>query len=209
LRSGLQIIAYPPARIGLFFDELIACHEAVLQEARSAREKSDAIMGLLDEAPGQAGSAVHDAQESDAMDAMPSEAPWLAATETNGAGYLEAESVMPLDPSTLEVSVADQKAAESASETISEGAWVELMLDGEWTRLKLTWSSPHRTLFMFTSTRGRAHSMSRRSMARLLSTGMIRIVSAGLMLDGALDSIAQAALRNSLAQTRAPGDGDA
>lgn len=206
LRSGLQIISYPPARIGLFFDELIACHEAVLQEARSAREKSDAVLAMFDDA---AELAVRDAQEGDATDAMPSEAPWLAAAETSGAGYLEAESVMPLDPSTLEVSVADQKAAESASETISEGAWVELMLDGEWTRLKLTWSSPHRTLFMFTSTRGRAHSMSRRSMARLLSTGMIRIVSAGLMLDGALDSIAQAALRNSLAQSTAPGNGDA
>ena len=72
------------------------------------------------------------------------------------------------------------------------------MLDGQWTRLKLTWSSPHRTLFMFTSTRGRAHSMSRRSMERLLASGMIRIVSSGLMLDDALDAVARAALRNSV-----------
>jgi len=112
---------------------------------------------------------------------------------------------MPLDPATLEVSDADRQEAQSASESISEGAWVELMLDGEWTRLKLTWSSPHRTLFMFTSTRGRAHSMSRRSMARLLATGMIRIVSSGLMLDDALDAVAQTALRNTLASGQAPG----
>ena len=129
--------------------------------------------------------AVARTEQSTVDDAMPSEAPWLAEGETSGAGYLEAEAVMPLDPSTLEVSEADQQAAHLASESINEGAWVELMLDGQWTRLKLTWSSPHRTLFMFTSTRGRAHSMSRRSMARLLATGMIRIVSAGLMLDDA------------------------
>jgi hypothetical protein len=42
--------------------------------------------------------------------------------------------------------------------------------------------------------------MSRRSMARLLASGMIRIVSAGLMVDGALDAVAQQALRNSLGQ---------
>lgn len=206
LRSGLQLISFPASRIGLFFDELIACHEAVLQEARSAREKSDAALALFDEVPADRERQVPEAEDSTSPDSMPSEAPWLAATETAEAGYLEAESVMPLDPSTLEVSVADQQSAETASDTISEGAWVELMLDGEWTRLKLTWSSPHRTLFMFTSTRGRAHSMSRRSMSRLLATGMIRIVSAGLMLDGALDAVAQAALRNSLALSNPAGD---
>ena len=138
---------------------------------------------------------------------MPSEAPWLGETETAEAGYLEAESVMPLDPATLEISEADRLEAQSTSESISEGAWVELMLDGQWTRLKLTWSSPHRTLFMFTSTRGRAHSMSRRSMARLLSAGMIRIVSSGLMLDDALDAVAQTALRNTLASGQTSGTG--
>jgi hypothetical protein len=60
---------------------------------------------------------------------------------------------------------------------------------------------------MFTSTRGRAHSMSRRSMARLLSAGMIRIVSSGLMLDDALDAVAQTALRNTLASGQTPGTG--
>lgn len=206
LRAGLQLISFPPARIELFFDELIACHEAVLLEARSAREKLDLHAMVPDENPFAAEAAHADAGSSSEMDPMPSEAPWLAATETSEAGYIEAETVMPLDPSTMEVSVADQEAAYSASNTISEGAWVELMLDGEWTRLKLTWSSPHRTLFMFTSTRGRAHSMSRRSMARLLASGMIRIVSAGLMIDGALDAVAQTALLNSIAPNKPAGD---
>lgn len=201
LRAGLHLIAYPQGRIGLFFDELIACHEAVLQETRSVRERLEAAaMAEADadatQAPGRSDPG---AAEPGPDDDMPSDAPWLGATETVDAGYLEAEAVMPLDPSTLEVSDAEQDAAQTAAETISEGAWVELMLDGQWTRLKLTWSSPHRTLFMFTSTRGRAHSMSRRSMARLLATGMIRIVSAGLMLDHALDNVAQQALINSIA----------
>ena len=211
LRSGLQLIAFPPRRISQFFDELIACHETVLQEARAAREKQE----LAAHAPGEGahgdagGPGVQDVQDAALDETMPSEAPWLGEAETADAGYLEAEAVMPLDPATLEVSDADRQEAQSASESISEGAWVELMLDGEWTRLKLTWSSPHRTLFMFTSTRGRAHSMSRRSMARLLAAGMIRIVSSGLMLDDALDAVAQTALRNTLASGQAPGNAGA
>jgi hypothetical protein len=207
LRSGLQLIAYPQRRISQFFDELIACHETVLQEARAARERAEqAGQSAVDRgADTLGGPEEKDVQEAALEDAMPSEAPWLGEAETADAGYLEAEAVMPLDPATLEVSEEDRQEAQSASESISEGAWVELMLDGQWTRLKLTWSSPHRTLFMFTSTRGRAHSMSRRSMARLLSTGLIRIVSSGLMLDDALDAVAQTALRNTLASGQAPG----
>lgn len=211
VRSGLQLIAFPAQRIGLFFDELIACHEAVLQEARATREKSDGIAAAGAsggrERPDEKFRMAREAADGEFVDVspMPVEVPWLAATETAEAGYLEADAVMPLDPSTLEVSEADQETARSASEAICEGAWVELMLDGQWTRLKLTWSSPHRTLFMFTSTRGRAHSMSRRSMARLMAGGMIRIVSDGLMLDGALDAVAQEALRNSLNVARDAG----
>lgn len=200
LRSGLQLISFPPDRITQFFDELIACHESVLQEARASRERAEAARNANrkdEDAPFQFDQFEEESTHT-STESMPVDTPWFVADETSGAGYLEAEAVMPIDPTTMAVSDADQAAAHSASETIAEGAWVELMLDGEWTRLKLTWSSPHRTLFMFTSTRGRAHSMSRRSMERLLAAGMIRIISAGLMLDQALDAVAQTALRNSL-----------
>jgi len=205
LRSGLHLISFPPNRIGQFFDELIACHESVLQEARSLRERLEATRGTARKDEEISFQTFASDEDNHPSEAMPLDAPWFVADETTDAGYLEAEAVMPLDPTTLNVSDADQAAAHSASETIAEGAWVELMLDGEWTRLKLTWSSPHRTLFMFTSTRGRAHSMSHRSMERLLAAGMIRIVSAGLMLDAALDAVAQAALLNSLENKKPQG----
>ena len=206
LRSGLQLISFPPDRITQFFDELIACHESVLQEARAMRERAEASRSASrkdDDAPFQF-DQIEEESSHPSTESAPLDVPWFGVDETSGAGYLEAEAVMPIDPTTMAISDADQAAAHSASETITEGAWVELMLEGEWTRLKLTWSSPHRTLFMFTSTRGRAHSMSRRSMERLLAAGMIRIISAGLMLDQALDAVAQTALRNSLEAGKPP-----
>jgi hypothetical protein len=59
-----------------------------------------------------------------------------------------------------------------------------------------------RTLFMFVSRGGKAHSMSKRTMDKLCSQGLIRLVSDGRMVDKALDAVAQTALRNSVDETR-------
>jgi hypothetical protein len=63
-------------------------------------------------------------------------------------------------------------------------------------RAQLTWASPHRTLFMFISGGGMAHSMSRRTMDRLKGLNLLRLVSDGRIMDNALDAVAQTALRN-------------
>jgi Protein of unknown function (DUF1631) len=78
------------------------------------------------------------------------------------------------------------------------GSWVELKLEGNWVRAQLTWASPHRTLFMFVSHGGKAHSMSQRTLDKLRNQDCIRLVSDGQLVDKALDAVAQAALRNSV-----------
>jgi Protein of unknown function (DUF1631) len=89
-----------------------------------------------------------------------------------------------------------------ASVAIPIGSWVELMLEGAWVRAQLTWASPMRTLFMFVSRGGKAHSMSKRTMDKLATQGLIRMVSDGRMVDKALDAVAQTALRNSVDENR-------
>ncbi len=59
----------------------------------------------------------------------------------------------------------------------SVGAWIELLLGGEWVRAQLTWIGHNRNLFMFVSGAGLAHAMSRRTMDRLLSQQRIRVVT--------------------------------
>ena len=73
---------------------------------------------------------------------------------------------------------------------------MDLAIEGEWVRAQLTWASPHRTLFMFISAGGMAHSMSRRTMERLRAQALIRLVSDGKVLDQALDAVAQTAISN-------------
>jgi hypothetical protein len=85
---------------------------------------------------------------------------------------------------------------------LTTGVWVELVVEGVWLRAQLTWASPHRTLFMFVSRTGLAHSMSRRTMERLRMQGSIRFVSDGHVVDNALDAVAQTALENDLGQVK-------
>jgi hypothetical protein len=130
---------------------------------------------------------------------------WLAQREVADAGFLEAESVMRPKGLVNSHSPVQIQAADSFVFTaISIGSWVEMMLDGQWTRMQLKWTSPHRTLFMFVAHAGKAHSMSQRSMDKLRSQGMIRVVSDGHLVEKALDAVAQTALRNSVDASQKP-----
>ena len=86
------------------------------------------------------------------------------------------------------------------------GTWAELMFEGQLLRVQLTWVSPHRTLFMFNSAGSKAHSMSRRTLDRLRTQGLIRVVSDRHLVDSALDAVTQVALRNSLERPDQPPD---
>jgi hypothetical protein len=80
---------------------------------------------------------------------------------------------------------------------LQPGAWVEMLTDGRWNRLQLTWASPHGTLFMFSDAAGKSHSMTRRLLDQLVAAQSLRLISDQAVVAGALDAIAQAAARNS------------
>ncbi len=129
---------------------------------------------------------------------------WLAKREVEDAGFLEEKYAVP-----MALAASDQAAGASPPppvivNAIAIGSWVEMMLEGQWVRAQLTWASPHRTLFMFVSHGGKAHSMSQRTMDKLRTQNMIRVVSDGRMVDKALDAVAQTALRNSVEAGAAP-----
>jgi hypothetical protein len=82
------------------------------------------------------------------------------------------------------------------------GSWVELLTNGQWVRTQLTWSSPHGTLFLFTSAFGTTQSMTRRSRDKLVDAGKLRLISDHAVVEVALDAVAQEAMRNSVDSTR-------
>jgi Protein of unknown function (DUF1631) len=81
------------------------------------------------------------------------------------------------------------------------GSWVELWSNDQWVRTQLTWASPHGTLFLFTGVFGATQSMSRRLRDKMIATGKLRLIANHAFVDGALDAVAQVAMRNSVDTT--------
>lgn len=183
MRQGLGLISYPEERIPVFFDELITFHEQAFEGARPA---------ATGETPERA-TAV-DVTTVDSV-GLPVEEFWMAENEASDSGFLQGGTERIPEVEEDEVPDPAAQMAWSAQNLIT-GSWVDLALGGQWVRAQLTWASPHKTLFMFISSGGMAHSMSRRTMDRLRGLGLIRLVSDGRVVDHALDAVARAALRN-------------
>lgn len=220
LRQGLQLIEYPAERIPRFFDELITLHEKVFEGPRAPaaaplhvppppglpEEMGGPVVGLevteLDAMPDELPedfSQERDGQGSafGRVEAVESDDMWVAEHEADEAGYLPEGEVMAGAQADAEAEALPR--AWNAAD-LAIGCWVELQLKGEWVRAQLTWASPHRTLFMFISGKGLAHSMSQRTMDRLRTRGLMRVVSERHVVDVALDAVAQTALRNARSQ---------
>jgi hypothetical protein len=184
LRQGLDRIEYPSELTARFFNNLITIHRAAVHEGRDAISKA-------------AADAV-EAQGSQFVDsgAQDSEL-WLDSRESIESGYLDEGAFSAEKPAAAEPAEPDPDGPARGAEWRT-GTWVEILITGQWVRAQLTWASPHGTLYMFTSQSGSAHSMSRRSLDRLLSQGLIRIVADRNLVDEALDQVAKAALQNSV-----------
>lgn len=187
LRQGLKGIEYPPELTGQFFDALVSVHEQAFNErltgaggASDGPGPTDAPAGAVDQS-----LSVPDQTESE-------EPFWMANSEVLDAGYLP-EEPEPASPDPVDLGGTE----------LATGAWVDLRVQDEWVRAQLTWTSPHGSLFMFISAKGLAHSMTRRTLERLRGSGSLRVVSWGGMVEGALDAVAQQALRN---QSEADGE---
>jgi hypothetical protein len=183
LRDGLERIDYPPELTQRFFDGLQTLHQAALQgsEDEQVRRAADALE-----------------QEPPAPPAAEAAEPWLAGDEAQESGWVD--SIQPEDFAAADVPPpeADVPELPAALHELRTGTWAELVVQGQWTRVQLTWASPHGTLFMFTSLAGTAHSMSRRTLERLRAQGLLRVIADRPVVDDAFDQVAQAALKNSL-----------
>ena len=214
LRSGLASIDYPPAQTVHFFDYLESLHRQALKPATEA-DRREASTGRLTRAQLDAQFDAHDGNghgDSDSDSDSDGEGDesnraWLAPAEARHSGFID-------DPSPAVSRPGPQRPLAGAGgghspanvaglapalppAILLPGAWIELFLESRWSRYQLTWASPHGTLFMFIDGATNTHSMTRRLLDKMLLAGSLRLVSGQAVVDGALDAVAQTALRNS------------
>ncbi len=197
LREGLDTILYPATRTSAFMESLMGLHQLAFRSAQKpppvatpqSAPTSVAVRNHLVEddepwvAPGEA-------QASNFMDM-----PEVAANATTARG-LASDPTQRGKPDLSQVPA--QSSGEVAVSELPLGSWVELRVNGQWTRTQLTWASPHGTLYLFTNAVGSTQSMSRRSRDKLVASGELRVISGQPMVDGALNAVAQLAMRNSI-----------
>jgi hypothetical protein len=194
LRHGLATIDYPAPATQRFLDHLAGAHQQAMKAAEQpgrpvplsttmTREELEAMLGDEDSAPG----------------------PWLGPTEAQQSGFMQTHQSIVPKPLFQETQPAGAPDTRPGGLTpvvtdagLPPGAWVEMLIDGGWARYQVTWASPHATLFMFANAAGKTHSMTRRLLDKMLQGGTLRVISGQAVVDGALDAVAQAALRNSL-----------
>lgn len=205
VREGLLTIGYPLSQSKVFFDELLRLHEQALTARSESIETSRKNSTALDET-----FARGDAQVSNQT--------WLQPSEVEQSGFMDftdtaERTTLPLVEAVANnkpglVFEGDQPDADALlperSLDLQLGSWVDLVARGQWVRAQLIWISPHSTLFMFVSAGGSSYSMTARMRDQLESQRRFRVVTDQGLVDGALDTVAQAAIRNSMQGRAAP-----
>lgn len=186
LREGLGLLGHPPAESENFFRRLESLHSPVLR--LRARHRNSAFGGLE-----PARVVIEDA--APASSELPAERLWLAPDEMRAAGF---EDTTPSDFAGLAPAAGAQEAAAEEDDdparmldSLTLGSWVDLYSRQQWRRAKLVWAAERRTLFMFVSHPGQPHSMTRRSLQRLVQQQLLRRVESGGVVPRALEQMAQ------------------
>jgi Protein of unknown function (DUF1631) len=207
IREGLAMVGSPAHEGDAFFSQLMQVHEAALKAglpSRSIKPKAVEDAAPAGNAEAVSAALIHKVPEPVIRN---EDAVWLAPKEEIDSGFLdEKESVT---PSTLPVR-SDDEAVQAAPATPDElggllimepptlGSWVEFLSNERWVRAQLTWASPHGTLFMFTGAAGNPTSMTRRALDKMQARQTLRIITQDSVVVGALNAVAQTALRNTI-----------
>ena len=197
LREGLETIRYPGTKTSVFLEALMGLHQAAFRAAKAPPAPLQAQPAVDAVVPAKRSYLVDDSN------------PWLAPQEALASNFMDLPDAT--SDSSAPVYVPDllqggqhtsQEAAEVHSlSSLALGSWIELWVKDQWVRTQLTWASPHGTLFLFTNAQGATQSMTRRSGDKLVAAGHVRVISDRPVVDGALNAVAQMALRNSVNTT--------
>lgn len=193
LREGLASIDYPAARTEAVFELLMELHQQAFKPGPRVATKPAAP-------PPQPPAVAQPAPLED-------DDPWVAPSEAKESGYVdisqspvsESAELVPESTSTTSGPATLPHLASSAPlAPLAVGTWVNLQVAGQWERTQLSWIGSQGQLFLFTSASGRTQSMTLRLLERLFHQGAVQVLTEQTVVDGALDAVAQAAMRNSV-----------
>lgn len=187
LREGLASLGQAPEESQAFFHELENLHRPVLK--LRARHRHGTV------APSEPPPAPASAPLQ-----RPPEQPWMPEEDLRAAGFddtlaTDFDALPPEQrPTQQAVQMLTDPAADGVLAALEPGAWVDLFAHAQWRRAKLAWAADKGTLFMFLSHGGQPHSMTRRSLHRLVKHQLLRPVQGDGVVPRALQGLVPAAV---------------
>jgi hypothetical protein len=185
LRAGLQLVGQEPAQHEKFFHALENLHRPVLKLRARTRHAGHAVAAAPEI---EAALLSTDRQQPPA----PAATPWLTPIELQATGFAaEAPSApAPLDSGAAPLHAAgDPSDVDAVIAGLRQGGWVDLHAHERWRRAQLTWVNGRATLFLFVSHGGQPHTMTRRSLERLVRDGLLRAVEPGAVVPRAIEAL--------------------
>jgi hypothetical protein len=183
LRAGLELLGDTPSEDDNFFRALEKLHRPVLKLRAKHRKQA---LDLPSQFPEFA-----EADPTKAITPAKSDEVYLAASEQRNFGYRDTEVWRRPSEETRPVVPDDSPAAQTTVALLEVGSWVDLYSRQDWLRAQLTWASANKQLYLFTSHGGLAHTMTRRSLLRLVADKMLRTVEGHAVVQHAIEQIAR------------------
>lgn len=198
IHAGLDLIGMPPEERQSFLDVLLQLHEPVL---RLRRERS----ALQSQAPQPPLPAHWTPVAPEERLPQSPQMPWLAPQDRVSLGLASAgaappaEGVPPAQPedsAAVPLESAATPLEGDAERLIAEvlnhlrvGDWADLQVRERWRRVQLSWATANQTLYLFHGQGGRAYTMTRRIVQRLLVQDHLRPVDATDVVARALSQL--------------------
>lgn len=184
VRAGLESLGQQPGEAGSFFHQLEQLHRPVMK-LRARHRHRDVAPAEPVRLPGDASDIV---DQGDQL--------WMAPSELRAAGFedtvpSEVAQLRPARASHAPLPVLDEGEAEAVVTALGLGDWADLYSRQQWRRAKLVWASAKGSFFMFVSHGGQPHSMTRRSLQRLVKERLLRPVERDGVVPRALEKLAQ------------------
>lgn len=196
LREGLASIDYPADRTEAVFELLMQLHQQAFQRGPRAASRP-AAPPAPQPTPAPTAASAMQATAPSGPSLLDDDDPWVAPSEARESGYMElsqAPESVPPAPATEPVPVPPT----AKLPPLQIGMWAHLQVAGDWERAQLSWIGSQGNLFLFTSASGRTQSMTLRLLERMFQQGTLQLLTEPSVVDGALDAVAQAAMRNSV-----------
>ena len=184
VRAGLDSLGQQPEEAGTFLRQLEQLHRPVMK-LRARHRHRDVAPAEPVRLPGDA---------TDDMD--PASQLWMAPSELRAAGFedtvpSEVAQLRPARNSHAPLPTLDEHEAEAMVTELAIGTWVDLYSRQQWRRAKLVWASAKGSFFMFVSHGGQPHSMTRRSLQRLVTGRLLRPVEQDGVVPRALEKLGE------------------